>query len=167
MNRRKLLIATGASMVASLSDAKGLSPNIQIDGVRLQAWHRDERLFASFSAPTRGWLAVGFNNFQRFEGSRFVIGHAKGSTIRIEEHIAIVPDHVPVQELGLQAAVQDASIHSEAGRSRLEFSWPHRFADTDNPSLDAGQLTFIMLAWSQEPDFDHHSAWRRHFWVRL
>jgi hypothetical protein len=167
MDRRKFVLATGVSILASRPNAEELSQNIEADGVVFQSWHRDGRLFASFSAPTRGWLAVGFNNHQRFEGSRFVIGASRGSAFQIEEHIAIVPNHAPVQELGLQAAVQDAAMQAKDGINSLEFSLPHHFTDTDNPSLVAGQLTYLMLAWSHESDFDHHSAWRRHFWVRL
>lgn len=167
MRRRTFLAGTGLATATTLLHARTPTHTIDIDKVLFQAWHDDGRLFCTFAAPTSGWLSVGFNNQHLLRNTRFVIGAVFRTGARVEEHVAVVPSHSPVQDEGLAEAIQDEMVDVQDGVSRLRFSWPHHFADTDNPDLSPGYHTYLMLAWSHEPDFDHHSAWRRHFELRL
>lgn len=167
MERRSFLVGAGLSAMGSGLKAENTAQKFEIDGVSFQAWHGDGRLHSSFTAPTRGWVAVGFNNQQRLKGTRFVIGALIGGSLRVEEHIAVVPSHPTVESMGLASAVEAASGSVSDGKTTLRFSLPHLFRDTDNPTLLSGIESYLMLAWSHEVDFAHHSAWRRHFTIDL
>ncbi len=167
MNRRNFV--TGAGMAFSAIGASA-SPSIEtmsVDGTTFRYWHESGRLFSAFSAPTTGWVAVGFNNEELLEGTRFVIGAMLGGSFHAEEHIAVVPNHSKVQDLGLASAIEDVSGSASDSTTTMRFSLPHLPAGSDNPTLLAGTRSYVMLAWSHHTDFEHHSAWRRHFLMEL
>lgn len=167
MDRRTLLFTTGLAMMTGPLFADAPHIGIDVDGVVFRARHDDGWLRCSLAAPTDGWLAVGFNNQRQLAGTRFVIGAVARAGVRVEERVAVVPDHVPVLALGLSAAARDATVINEDGTGRLSFAMPHCLEDTDNPNLSPDRRTHLMLAWSHETEFEHHSAWRRHFDMRL
>lgn len=167
MNRRNLLISGGLTVIAPCGAAAETGTEIRVDGVAFDWWHSEDRLYARLEVPTTGWAAVGFNTENTLTGTRFVIAAGAGPDPRAEEHIAEPPNHRRVRELGLAPAVADLTLAIKDGGSRLSFSLPHHFSDTPNPVLAPGRKSYLMLAWSRSPDFDHHSAWRRHFEITL
>ncbi|MEO0637076.1 MAG: DOMON domain-containing protein [Pseudomonadota bacterium] len=167
MNRRHFVLGAGLTFSAIPASASPLQETLSLDGTTFRNWHRKDRLFSTFSAPTKGWLAVGFNNQERLEGTRFVMGAVVGSSFRAEERIALVPNHRRIQDLGLAPAVEHVSGHTSENTTTMQFSMPHVLADSDNPTLSSGKRSYVMLAWSHDTDFEHHSAWRRHFLMEL
>ncbi|MEM9795503.1 MAG: DOMON domain-containing protein [Pseudomonadota bacterium] len=167
MDRRTIVIGLATSGLPLKASAEAGQNRMDLDGTRLLLRHVDGRLEAEFTAPTDGWLAVGFNNATRLKDTRFVIGALQGGAFHAEERIAIGPDHRTVQSLGLLPAVQDVRGKVAPGRSTMAFSLPHAFPDTRNPSLTSGTTTYLMRAWSRHRDFEHHSAWRRHISLTL
>lgn len=140
---------------------------IEVEDVRFRWKHRSARIFGSMRAPTNGWVAVGFNDKPQLKGTRFVIGDVSASPIKVEEHIALVPDHQTVQKLDIEPALNNVSGQNDSGTSRLEFSLPHEFRDKPNLVLRPGSYIHLMLAWSHQGNFDHHSTWRRHYNITL
>jgi hypothetical protein len=159
MTKRDLLRGLTATGLLAAAPARAASGRIATDGVILVWRHAESRLFAEFSAPAPGWVAVGFNATHGLAGTRFVIA----APARIEERLALVPDHVRVESRGLGTGLGDASFARVRGTAVLRFSLPHRFPDSPELRLDAGHRAHVMLAWSHDDDFAHHSAWRRHF----
>lgn len=157
----------GLAIVGGRGAAETHTIDLSTDGTSFRARHTSGRLMSNFTAPTRGWVAVGFNNQERLEGTRFVIGAMRQDRFHVEEHIAVGPGHPRVQDLGLEGAVQDVTGAVSNDQTMIAFSLPHVFADTDNPTLLSGTSSYLMLAWSHETDFGHHSAWRRHFVTEL
>ncbi len=167
MNKRDLLlICVGLMLTAggwiTTSRAQDRSESHALDGTNLNLSHAAGQLHVRFDAPTKGWIAVGFNENRRLKGTHFVIAAADGGAVRIEEHVALVPDHKAVQDLGISPALGNASVSLKDGRSYLAFSLPHVLPHRPELTLVPGSRVHIMLAWSHSPDFDHHSAWRRH-----
>lgn len=167
MNRRRFVTSLGLSFTAASALASSSPENFSIDGTTFRSWHANGRLISTFTAPTLGWVAVGFNNQQRLKGTRFVVGAMISNSFYTEEHIAVVPGHPKVQELGLEAAVEDVMGSVSNHETTMQFSLPHLSVDSDNPTLLPGTSSYLMLAWSHQTDFDHHSAWRRHLSVEL
>ena len=174
MNKRQFLrgtlmmtsgLAVSGSPLPVIAEEK---PRRIVDGEVAFSWkHEADRLFGELSAPTAGWIAVGFNERRTLKGTRFVIAAVSMSPIRAEEHIALVPDHRNVSALGLSPALNHVSGSYSQGLSRLEFSLPHQFRGRPALRLAPGASPHLMLAWSQDTDFTHHSAWRRHYDVQL
>ena len=174
MNKRQFLQGTlmvASGLTASSSSLPAIAEEqarrIIDDHVEFSWKHKADRLFGELSAPTAGWIAVGFNERRTLKGTRFVIAAVSTSPIRAEEHIALVPDHRNVSALGLPPALDHVSGSYSQGLSRLEFSLPHQFPEHPALQLAPGASPHLMLAWSQDADFTHHSAWRRHYDVQL
>lgn len=167
MKRRYFLAMAGTIVFGTMARTEASPRQISADGVTFEWHHKNGRLFGTLSAPTSGWIAVGFNNQEKLSGTRFVIAAVSQNDVHAEEHIAVVPNHPKVQDMGLAPGLSDLLGALQIGQSKLWFSLPHRFSDTENPVLEPGHKTFLMLAWSRAPEFDHHSAWRKHFPVIL
>lgn len=175
MNKRQFLSLATISIGTLVGTPAALASNthrrqrqsIIRDDVKFSWRHHHNTLIGSLSAPTSGWLAVGFNELPGLRNTRFIIAVTSISPITAEEHLASVPDHKNVTELGLEPALQTAHGSYIDGRSHLEFQMSHKFADRPALSLAPGSRVQVMLAWSQATAFDHHSAWRKHFPLTL
>lgn len=149
---------------AALSDDRR---TIADDGVTFTWHHQAGRLRGTLSAPSPGWIAVGFNEARSLRNTWFVIASVASKPMRVEEHIALVPDHRKIADLGITPSIDHVSGFYREGRSQLEFSLPHALPKRPALRLAPGTKSHMMLAWSRAPEFDHHSAWRRHYDVEL
>lgn len=138
-----------------------------VDGIAFSWRHEQHCLFCHFTAPTTGWLAVGFNDRRDLAGTRFLMAVPSDPTARPEEHLATPPTHHPVAEHGLQPVIRDIKITNQQGLATLALSFPHIIRQPRLLHLDPGARAFLMLAWSRAADYGHHSAWRRHFSITL
>ncbi|MGC3938806.1 hypothetical protein ACOTTU_13465 [Roseobacter sp. EG26] len=167
MLKRTLLKSICALPLWSWPEMSGAAGQITERDVSFDWRHTRDRLVCTFHAPTCGWLAVGFNAERTLKGTRFVIAARADDTLLVEEHIAIVPGHDPVEKLGLSRAVTRAEVVHTPGGSQLRFAYPLTFPDQPRLSLAPKMATHLLLAWSQDTDFDHHSAWRKHYDITL
>lgn len=167
MHRRAFLACTLFGMAATRALAEKTERRVQLDATTFAWRHQGDRLYGDLSAPAEGWLAVGFNDEPTLKGTRFVIGAVDANAVRAELHIADPPHHQPIEALGGLSDIRNLQGRRENGRSLLAFSLPHRSTDRFAVDLMPGRSIHLMLAWSNEPDFAHHSAWRRHVDVIL
>jgi hypothetical protein len=149
-----LWLASGAPVAAELdlgrfASAAGVEFRWAIDGRGLQG---------CMGARTRGWVAVGFNTQPRLDGARLVMGRVIDGKPQVEAHRAEPPRHGPIAGSG--QAVRSVGGGQEAGITRVCFVMPFGPLHASDVALVAGSLTHLVLAWSHEPDFNHHSAER-------
>jgi hypothetical protein len=157
--------STGAAHAQTLNGP--VDGRIGDAGVTFEWRHEDGILVGLLTAPTAGWIAVGFNETPDLRNTRMVMAAVSVSPIRVEEHVALVPDHRPVGQLGQPPIVTQADGAYADSLSTLAFAVTHDVPGRPSLRLSEGANVGVMLAWSHEPDFDHHSAWRRHFPVTL
>jgi len=168
MHRRHFMALPVLSASAATQPlANELDGRIELDDTAFSWTHRQGRLFGTLSAPTHGWLAVGFNDEPTLRGTRFLIGVVQEASVRAELHIADPPSHRSIETLGGESDIRDLDGQRKGGQSILSFSLPHRSSDRFAVDLTSGSSIHLMLAWSHEPEFNHHSAWRRHANVTL
>ncbi len=167
MIKRNLLKSFLALPLVPLGQVVQAAATITDPAVSFTWAHSDAGLTCTLEASTRGWVAVGFNSERRLKGTRFVMAARTGDRVRVEEYIARVPARERVAALGLAPAVTEAVLTHIPGGSRLRVTFSERFRDQPALSLAPGRTTHLMLAWSHETDFDHHSAWRAHYDITL
>lgn len=171
MNKRHFLslavTALGGLALGPGRPAASGNGEILQDGVSFRWRHEGGRLRCEMAAPTSGWIAAGFNEKPQLQNTWFVIAAVSVSPIVVEEHIALVPDHKAVERLGLNPVIADATGAMDNGKSTLVFSLPQVFPQRPALALAPGRQVQLMLAWSAQTDFQHHSAWRRHFDITL
>ncbi|MEM7523782.1 MAG: DOMON domain-containing protein [Pseudomonadota bacterium] len=167
MRRRRFLLAAIAPLIPRIARAQG-ARRFEAGGMTFEWRHASDRIFVRLAAPTRGWFAVGFNDQSGLDGARFVIASVSDDGVaRAEERIARPPVHSPVEALGGAPGLAETSGRLTPGGAAVSFSLPIDAGDAFAADLRPGATTHLMLAWSHEPDFTHHSAWRRHFTRRL
>ena len=126
-----------------------------------------DALVVAVASPGPGWVAVGFHDQPQLAGSRLVMASvaadAQGApAVRVEEHVPAPPHH-PRRTRGALPTARSGS----GPPTRVEVSVP---LDPEVPELVVlrpGARVWLVLAWSREPDFDHHSARRTGLWVTL
>jgi len=172
MNKR-LFLGLGLISIQKLVWGCKVLPNsssyrfINDAGVTFDWSHRSGELIGNLCAPTQGWIAAGFNDIASMNGTRFVMAHVAGEQILVEEHVAIDSTHKPVEALGLKPALTSAEGRFRNGQSSLRFSMTEEISERPLLRLSKGRSAYVMLAWSLEAGFDHHSAWRKHYATTL
>lgn len=171
MNKRQFLLSASATIgVTSQNVGMANADNdksVEREGVAFKWHHQDDKLYGELSAPTAGWFAVGFNSEQSLRGTYFIIAAVSSAPVQAEEHIAIEPQHKHVTELGWYETLAHLGNSYTNGISRISFSVAARPDLQHGVALWPGAQTHMMLAWSHDSDFAHHSAWREHFDVTL
>ncbi|MBL4786281.1 MAG: hypothetical protein JKY49_12720 [Cohaesibacteraceae bacterium] len=174
MNKRQFVklcltaIGTGFVSLPEQVKAINITPGSLIDGRVSFGWSHDtHRVRLSMSAPTAGWLAIGFNEHPGLGNMRFVMAVASEKRPRAEEHLTRNGSHFDVRKLNLETHLKDLEGAYNGEFSQIRFSLPHSMRHRPTLQLAGGSQTNLILAWSQDTDFNHHSAWRKHYPITL
>lgn len=130
------------------------------------AWHRvrgaaveaqlrpvGEEWEVQLSAPTGGWLLVGFNDRPGLQGATLVFARVVGGVGQAEVHrtdLTLPPPH----HRRVEAAVRVDSAAQGGGTTRVRLRVPR--------SVVPPTATWLILAHSESDDFNHHSRAREH-----
>lgn len=171
MNKRKFLTISASGLAMAGLGSASISSHenniIKDANVKFRWRHKAGRLFGTLNAPTTGWIAVGFNETAGLNNMRFIMAAVSTIPIRVEDHLTQLPRHTDVKKLGITTSLADVSGNWDGNHSTLNFSLSHRYAGRPSLVLSPGTRNHLMLAWSNEVDFGHHSAWRRHCPITL
>jgi hypothetical protein len=156
--KRRTATVVALMLVAGVqaAPARELTRFASAAGVEFR-WALDGRLLQGcMRARTRGWITVGFNTQPQLDGARLVMGRVIDGNSQLEVHRARPPRHARIA--GADHAVRIVGGAQEAGVTRVCFVMPLDPIDPSDVTLVAGSPTHLVLAWSHESDFDHHSA---------
>lgn len=122
---------------------------------------RDGRIYFEVSAPTDGWVAIGFNDTENIAGNYLIMGQVVNNQVNIEEHYTIRAGHYkPFRQLNTQASVRVQGGSETGMTTQLAFSLPQTSASPFAKDLKEGLAYVLLMAYSQEDDFQHHSIMR-------
>jgi DOMON domain len=120
-----------------------------------------ERLLLTMRAPTSGWVAVGFNTLEGLAGTNLVMAAVEGQEVRLSDRYIVAPgDHRSVAELGGKPSAMLISGTEDATGTIIQFALPLHAADSFHVALTRGQSLHLLMAFSREDDFAHHSMMR-------
>ncbi len=107
-----------------------------------------DNLYVIVSAPTDGWIAVGFEPTRMMKNANIIIGYVKGTEVVIDDQFGIKPtSHKPDTELG---GTNDVTIlgGSDTGDiTTLIFSIPLDSMDTFDRKIEKGNEYTILVAY--------------------
>lgn len=120
-------------------------------------------------APTQGWLAVGFNSKNQLANTNLIMGaiYPSGELVVQERAILRAGTHRAKVELGLVDRLTQISGCPDGRGTAVSFSMSTAVSDKYSYSLVRGQKIHLLLAYSQAPEFDHHSRMRTHLLLKL
>ena len=126
------------------------------------SWHfENDRIFFKMSAPTDGWVTIGFNTVKGTKGAYLLMGNIVEGVPNIIEHYTLNPgDYRTISSLGEKSQVKDITGVEKASNSTLVFSLPIIAVSKYQKDLTEGTEYTMIIAYSQEDDFQHHSIMR-------
>ena len=103
---------------------------------------------ATVSAPTTGWVAIGFNPANRMQGATYVIGYVQGTNVNIRHDWGHMPTgHQPVTQAGGTSRVTVLGGREQGGRTDLSFRMPLNPGDRFYSPLKVGEKNTIIWAF--------------------
>jgi hypothetical protein len=158
---KKILI--GLIMLSSISAYTFVKNGMEIRWKFLP----NKQLEIRLSAPTNGWLAIGFNTKSGLKGTNLIMATIKNAEVEIEDHYIIAAgDHQKVEDLGGKNHLLEFSGTESLTETKIIFTLDTQ-ADDHHHHLKAGHEYFILLAYSRSDDFDHHSTMRTEVKLKL
>ena len=143
-------------------------------GMTVSWYHESNRIFFELKAATQGWVAIGFNPdkglagtyllMARLEdkpiGASFMAGFRNGQA-EVLEHFTTKPgEYHPLSHFGVTGQVDDISGMEINGTTTIKFSLPQTAESSYQKDLTKGLPYHMLIAYSRDDDFQHHSIMR-------
>jgi len=115
-------------------------------------WKVDgQKLDCIVSAPTTGWVGVGFGTSGQMKGSEIILGYVQDGQATIkDEYGDAINHHSPVTDLGGQSIISDPSGTQTNGTTELRFSIALNATGKYHVALVPGQQYLLLLAHAPE-----------------
>ncbi len=129
----------------------------------------NDRVFFETSAPTEGWIAIGFNTQTSITNTYLIMGVIDSNNkVVVQEHYVISPgNYKSFEALGAKISVKNIESEQQQHVTRLRFSLPIKAIGQYKRSLKQGEEYVMTMAFSREKDFQHHSIMRTSAKIKL
>lgn len=112
-----------------------------------------DQLAVKLSAPTTGWVAVGFNPSNKMKDANIVIGYVKKGKVKIVDDFGTgASQHKADTKVGGVENVTVVGGSEEGGATTLEFSIPLNSGDEKDGVIDPNADTTVILGYGPERD---------------
>jgi hypothetical protein len=118
------------------------------------SWKVDgSNLNVKISAPTKGWVGIGFNPTKEMKDAKFVLGYVKEGKAIVSDDFGIGDTkHDAVENLGGKSDVTLVGGTEEADVTTVEFTLPLISTDTKGGKIDPAGETTVLLAYGPDND---------------
>ncbi len=142
--------ATSATASGSTASKAADDPGYKsVTGAKVTfQWKVDgDKLDCILSAPTTGWVGVGFGHTGQMKGSEIFLGYVQDGQATIRDEFGdAINHHSPVTELGGQSILTDESGTQTNGTTELRFSISLDAAGKGHVALAPGKQYLLLLA---------------------
>ncbi|UCC12595.1 MAG: hypothetical protein JSW02_03435 [candidate division WOR-3 bacterium] len=160
-----LLILSACDTVSDEPNGNGTGEyqSITVDNITLQ-WRTDTlgNLDVIVSAPTTGWVSVGFDPTIGMEDANIIIGYVSGDTAYARDDYGTgINTHEPDIDGGGEDNILELGGTETAGTTEISFLIPLDSGDTRDRVLVIGNTYDVILAYGEDDadDFDsYHQA---------
>ncbi len=120
------------------------------------------------NAPTLGWVGVGFNDHNSIVNSDLYLLRVKKSKVEGLDMFVVSAGN-PKEDIELRGSnnIEVIEGSESSGSTRIKFSVPMDSKDPNDYKHKLNQDFWLILAYSQSDDFDHHSIMRKHIKYRF
>lgn len=131
------------------------------NGLKVGWKHEGENIHFSMSAPTDGWIAIGFNTGTGMTGAYLLMGRVVNGKAEVVEHYTSSPgEYKSIIDLGEKAQVTEVSGKENGRSTQISFSLPAKAVNNYQRDLLPNSNYTLIMAYSLEDDFQHHSTMR-------
>ncbi len=150
--------------LGQLQEVKEVSKN----GMSVSWTFKNDRIFIAMDAPTDGWLAIGFNTSSGITGTYLLMGHIINEKVEVVEHYTTSPgNYNPITKFEATSQVKDMQGKQNGQHTTIAFSLPVHAISKYQRDLKEGLEYIMLIAYSQEDDFQHHSIMRTSTEIKL
>lgn len=105
------------------------------------------------SAPTTGWVGIGFNPSKQMKDANYIIGYVKKGKVKItDDYGKSKKTHAKDTKAGGKKDVTGVSGSEENGMTTIVFTIPLDSGDTKDQALDINGDTTVLLAYGAGRD---------------
>lgn len=141
---------------------------IERSGMTFQWMIEGANMRCKVMAPTLGWIAIGFNSHSGLTGTNLLMGAVEQEFFRIDDRYIVAPeDHKSMIQMGEEDQVTLINGIERNGITTIEFLIPLQPKDKLHQQLIEGREYHLLMAFSAEDDFDHHSIMRTSTKIKL
>jgi DOMON domain len=139
-----------------------------VNGMTFQWSFSKDNLHCKVIAPTKGWVAIGFNTVDELSGTNLIMGAVEQDFVMIDDRFIVKPgSHKSITELGGSEALTQRAGSESNNNTTISFSIPLSVNDKFHHDLQEGKEYYVLMAFSQEDDFQHHSIMRTTIKIKL
>jgi hypothetical protein len=134
---------------------------IHKNGMTVSWKFKDDRIYFEMVAPTDGWVAIGFNDSENTTGNYLIMGNVVNSKVTVEEHYTISPgNYQTFAKLNTSRSIKNTNGEESLSKTTIRFSLPITSSNKYAKDLKQNTEFILLMAYSQEDDFQHHSIMR-------
>ncbi|MFK8005887.1 MAG: DOMON domain-containing protein [Saprospiraceae bacterium] len=134
---------------------------IEKNGMQVQwEWEGETFCFQVF-APENGWVAIGLNAKTGLTETNLIMGSVNNKKVIISDRYILKPgNHQTIESLeGKDILMEKKGFENKKGTT-IYFEIPTQPNDEFHTNIEKGKKYFMLLAYSREDDFGHHSMMR-------
>lgn len=111
-------------------------------------WRADDSLLhVMMSAPTTGWVAVGFHSEGAMKNANILIGYVEGTTVHLRDDFGTdYTAHAADTTLGGTSDLTVVDGSESGGRTTIRFTIPLSSGDPDDRDLVPGEECAVIMA---------------------
>jgi len=130
--------------------------------------YQEDKIEFEIKSPTKGWLAIGFSESSSLKGTYLVMGNVIDENVNVVEHYTLKPGlYKPITELGGSAEAIIVSGIESNNNTTIKFLLPIASDSKFKKHLTKGATYNLLMAYSLEDDFQHHSIMRTSVKIKL
>ena len=132
-------------------------------------WKIEKELICfEMEAPCDGWVAIGFNETSSLTGTYLLMGRVRNGKTEVVEHYTDKPgNYKSIDQYGVASQITIISGTETANFTRLKFSIPVEAASKYHKNLLSDTKWTLLMAYSLDDDFQHHSIMRTSVDIKL
>jgi len=155
-------------LISSSVSCQNTNQVITKNGMTVKWEFKADRIHFEISAPTAGWVTIGFNTHSGTKGAYLLMGHIVNDIPSVVEHYTLNPgNYKSLEALGKSSNISDVSGKESDSTTRLTFSLPINKNSQYRKTLKKDLSYYMIMAFSQDDDFQHHSIMRTSIQVKL
>ena len=125
--------------------------SVEADGLAFEWRIDDDEIEVTISAPTTGWVSVGFNPERRMAGATYVIGYVDGDEVHVRHDYGNAPTaHRSVVDLGGTSRIRPTGGREANGRTEISFRLPLDPGDEFYAPIVPGSENTIIWAYGSD-----------------
>lgn len=127
---------------------------VTVEGITFQWMTDDEYLYGMVSAPTTGWVSVGFDPTNQMADANIIIGYVDGGMVSIRDDFGTSgTSHASDSSLGGTDDIMEPGGMEENGETMISFKIPLNSGDMYDSVLVPGNNYMIILAYGSGDNF--------------